>query len=147
MRRISIVGVIAGGGVSFFLPPMICGILSAFAFVVGLFVGGLGDAFLYLLAFIFAPLGFSTPYIILSALVSVLGGYLAARIANGAELLNGTLSSFLYVAEGVEMLLHSRLDHRIAGMIFCLILAPLAGLAGGHLRQLRKRTVARGPAT
>jgi len=100
-----------------------------------------------LLAFIFAPLGFSTPYIIRSALVSVLGGYLAARIANGAELLNGTLSSFLYVAEGVEMLLHSRLDHRIAGMILCLILAPLAGLAGGHLRLLRKRTVARGPAT
>jgi fructose-specific phosphotransferase system IIC component len=54
---------------------------------------------------------------------SILGGYVAARIAGREELLNGTLSSWLCIS----------FDPSVE--IGAFIASPAAGLLGGYVRQ------------
>jgi hypothetical protein len=71
---------------------------------------------------------------ILGGLCSVLGGYVAARIAKHDELLNGGLSSILCVASGVYSLMRgSAADHLWAHLAF-LPLSVALGALGGVLR-------------
>jgi hypothetical protein len=73
--------------------------------------------------------------------VSIAAGYISASIARRAELLNGALSSFLCVAEG----LYSLVGH--AGMavtpqsVLLILLSPALGLVGGYLRRRHRPQV------
>jgi hypothetical protein len=67
------------------------------------------------------------------SLCSVLGGYVAARIAGRSEVLNGALSAYLCTAFGIAGLflpLEMPLWEHLAGFL----LAPALGAAGGWLR-------------
>jgi hypothetical protein len=70
---------------------------------------------------------------------SVLGGYVAARIAKHDELLNGVLSSFLCTAIGVYSVMSGKDSQSVVVQIFLLAAAPAFALLGGYLRQTQKR--------
>jgi hypothetical protein len=70
---------------------------------------------------------------------SVLGGYVAARIAKHDELLNGLLSSFLCVAFGIYPFLSGKAFQPVLEQSFLLITAPAFALLGGYLRHTQKR--------
>jgi hypothetical protein len=61
---------------------------------------------------------------------TVLGGYVAARIARHDELLNGTLASFLCVVFAVLAIGSTSVVLVLVGVI----VNPLLGLLGGYLR-------------
>ncbi len=65
---------------------------------------------------------------------SILGGYVAARLAGREELLNGALSSWLCISFGVYgFFAGSAHDYPLE--IGGFIASPAAGLLGGYLRQ------------
>lgn len=71
---------------------------------------------------------------------SVIGGYVAARIAKHDELLNGALSSYLCIASGVYTLLAGNAPpvpwyQAVIGFLG----SPALGLLGGWLRLAQKR--------
>lgn len=70
---------------------------------------------------------------------SVLGGYIAARVAKHDELLNGLLSSFLSIAIGIYSLVSSWRSQSVLVGILPLWAAPAFALLGGYLRQAQKR--------
>jgi hypothetical protein len=70
---------------------------------------------------------------------SVLGGYVAARIAKHNELLNGLLSSFLCTAIGVYSIFSGKGSQSVLVKILLLTAAPVFALLGGYLRQIQKR--------
>ena len=76
---------------------------------------------------------------------SVLGGFIAAMIARRAELLNGTLSSFLCVFMGIYAMTVGKNLESIPVQILLLIASPLMGLLGGELqlRQVRHNAQAK----
>jgi len=71
---------------------------------------------------------------ILGGLCSVLGGYVAARIAKHDELLNGGLSSILCVASGVYVLMSGRAADQLWTHLVFLPLSVALGVLGGFLR-------------
>jgi len=66
------------------------------------------------------------------------GGYLAAKIARKGPLINGTLSSFIYVLSGLYMLTGPFPEYWVRNAISAAI-APLLGLLGGYLYMRRQR--------
>ncbi len=80
--------------------------------------------------------------VICSSLVTIvlvtMGGYLAARVAGRAPLINGTLSTFLYVFSGLYMLTGPYPEYWMRNLI-ATAAAPLLGLLGGYLFQRRAR--------
>ena len=72
----------------------------------------------------------------LGALCSILGGYVAARIAGRSMILNGALSSILCVGFGVYTMIFSPLDTTplITHLLF-FVGSVGCGAAGGYLRQ------------
>jgi hypothetical protein len=71
---------------------------------------------------------------------SVLGGYLAARLAKHDELLNGALSSFLCLVLGVFTLSSGKESHPLVVQILLFAASPALGLFGGYLSILRRQT-------
>jgi len=69
---------------------------------------------------------------------SILGGYVAARVANHDELLNGLLASVLSVGLGVYPLINKSVDFSLLPALL-LIASPLCSTLGGHLRRLQTR--------
>jgi hypothetical protein len=70
---------------------------------------------------------------VVGGLCSVLGGYVAARIAKHDHVLNGSLSSILCTAGGLYSLIHgSALGHSWVHLAF-LPLSPALGALGGFL--------------
>ena len=69
---------------------------------------------------------------------SVLGGYIAALIAKRDELLNGALSSCLFVGIGVYTMFADKASSSLLGNVE-LIAAPILGLFGGYLVLIQKR--------
>jgi uncharacterized membrane protein YfcA len=70
---------------------------------------------------------------------SVLGGYVAARLAKREELLNGALSSFICVVLGVYMVAsgNDSTPHWLQALMF--IASPALALLGGYLMQRSRR--------
>jgi uncharacterized membrane protein len=68
--------------------------------------------------------------------LSIVGGYLAARIAGHHERLNGALSSFLCVAFTLFTIGSISIGWVIEGVVG----SPLLGLLGGYLRLWQTRT-------
>jgi hypothetical protein len=71
---------------------------------------------------------------------SILGGWVAARIAKRAEPLNGVLSSFLCVALGILILRTGASSESAGAQILLLAASPAMGLLGGCLRFLQVRS-------
>jgi len=78
--------------------------------------------------------------LLLGLACSVLGGYVAAWLAKHDELLNGALSSFLWVLIGIYSIAAGKDSHALWVQILMLMSAPVCGFLGGYLR-LRKRSV------
>lgn len=74
---------------------------------------------------------------------SVLGGYVAARMAKRDELLNGVLSSFLCTAIGVYSVMSGKDSQSLVVQTFLLAAAPVFALLGGYLRQRQTRIMGR----
>ena len=70
---------------------------------------------------------------------SILGGYVAARLAKHDELLNGCLSAILCIAGGIWLLATHQNSDPIWQQILELIASPLLGLLGGYLRLKQRR--------
>jgi hypothetical protein len=75
------------------------------------------------------------------AAASVLGGYVAARVANRDALLNGALSAFLCMVLGVVSIVFGTNTSPLPVVVLDIVLSPLFGLAGGSLRLARQRRV------
>ena len=71
---------------------------------------------------------------------SVLGGYVAARIAKHNELLNGTLSAYLSTILGIFMLAAGLDSHPLYIQALLLASSPVLALSGGYLRLRQKRS-------
>ena len=70
---------------------------------------------------------------------SVLGGYIAARLAKHDELLNGLLSSFLCVALGVYTMASGTDTNALWVQMFLLVASPACALFGGVLMRRQRR--------
>lgn len=84
--------------------------------------------------------------VVIGALCSFLGGYIAARLARHDEKLNGAVSSVLSVASGLIAIAMGHNPDQLVIQIVSLPLKPLFGFAGGayRLAQVRaKRAPAR----
>jgi hypothetical protein len=68
---------------------------------------------------------------------SVLGGYVAARVARHDELLNGLLASSLPVALGVYSLTSDKDSGPLLLPVLLLIASPLCSGLGGHVRAVQ----------
>lgn len=71
---------------------------------------------------------------------SVLGGYVAARLAKHDELLNGTLSSILCVALGVFTISAGRSSDPLLVQVVLFSASPALGFVGAWLWIMQKRT-------
>jgi hypothetical protein len=85
------------------------------------------------------PVLFSTQLLI-GAICSVLGGYVAARISNKYELLNGALASFLCVGFGIYAILSNSSAMPLWQHIAGFIVSPAIACFGGYIRMKTKRT-------
>jgi hypothetical protein len=70
---------------------------------------------------------------------SVLGGYIAARLAKHDELLNGFLSSWLCVALGVYTMALGKHSNALWVQIFLLVASPACALLGGALMRRQRQ--------
>jgi hypothetical protein len=70
---------------------------------------------------------------------SVLGGYIAARLAKHDELLNGLLSSWLCVALGVYTMASGKDSNALWVQIFLLVASPVCALLGGTLMRRQRQ--------
>ncbi len=71
---------------------------------------------------------------------SVLGGYVAARMAKHDELLNGLLSSFLCIAIGIYSVISGKDSQSVVVQIVLLVAAPAFAFFGGYLRLTQKQS-------
>ncbi len=69
---------------------------------------------------------------------SILGGYVAARLAKHDELLNGVLSSFLCVAIGIYSIALGYEAGSLPMAVVTLFSSAVFALLGGYLRLLQK---------
>ena len=85
---------------------------------------------------------------VIGALCSFLGGYIAARLARHDEKLNGTVSSVLSLASGIIAIAIGHNPDQLVIQIVSLPLKPLFGFAGGAFRlaQVRAKPLLRGDA-
>ena len=70
---------------------------------------------------------------------SILGGYLAARIAKRDEILNASLSSFLCVGMGLYALLFTTISAPIWKVLLEFVVGPTMAAIGGYIRAATKR--------
>ena|SRR6185312_1107576 len=84
--------------------------------------------------------------LILGGICSILGGYVAARIAKREEILNGALASFLCVGSGIYAIASGESSAPLWLHVLFLLLSPSVAAFGGflRLRQLDKTGQAMG---
>lgn len=70
---------------------------------------------------------------------SLLGGYLAARLARHDEELNGALSSIVSVGSGLVAIAAGHDPQQLMLQILILPVKPMLGFAGGYLRRRQIR--------
>jgi hypothetical protein len=75
----------------------------------------------------------------LGGAASVLGGFTAAWIARGNELLVGALSAYLCTVFGVAALSQATSGTSLALHLAGFLVSPLLGALGGYLRRLQTR--------
>ncbi len=80
-----------------------------------------------------------TVQFLIGAGCSILGGYVAGRLAKQDELLNGSLSSYLCIGIGLYSVVAGK-ESRLLLALIGLAASPALGLLGGYLRLAQKRT-------
>ncbi len=83
--------------------------------------------------------------LLLGSACSVLGGYIAARIAKHDQVLNGALSAFLCVGLGVYALLAKSDGFSPLTHAALFVASPLCGALGGYLAERGSRSTAGPP--
>lgn len=142
MRRLSLLGIIVGGIIDVVattilaVPVMV--VAAARANVEQLPKAEQAKA---VLAMMHASPGLQISGWILGGLCSVLGGYVAARIADREELLNGTLSAYLCTAMGIYALARGSSTMPLWQHVVALVASPALAALGGYLRA---RQIGRG---
>jgi hypothetical protein len=138
LRSISIKGVLIGGIVDI-VASVVCGL--PFALYTLSRTGFSSPASARTTAEVTAAIHGNVPLYVGQSLVglacSVLGGYLAARVAKHDELLNGGLSAFLCVALGVYTIATGQNADLIWVKTFVLVVSPALGLLGGEVARRR----------
>jgi hypothetical protein len=79
--------------------------------------------------------------LVLSALIGIGAGYVAARVAGKGELINGALSSLGYVAAGLYSIATAPAERLPIYDTVDIATAPLLGLLGGYLCLRQRRRV------
>ena len=87
-----------------------------------------------LVAVMHASLGFQMTGWVLGAMCSILGGYVAARIAKRGEVMNGALSAYLCVGIGVYSVIAGHSATPLWQQLVAFVGSPLLGAYGGYLR-------------
>jgi hypothetical protein len=142
MRRVSLVGILIGG---------ICDIATSY---IALFPVLIVEAIYLrvtvpnvdqtkaLIEAMHSNLVLRTSMIVMGCLCSILGGYVAARIAKRAETLNGALSASIGVGLSILNLATGRSHDPYWLSLSLIVLGPVLGAIGGVLwaRQSRRRT-------
>ena len=79
--------------------------------------------------------------IVVGLACSMLGGYVAARLAKREERLNGALSSFLCVGIGMYSIASGKESGSNLAQLLVLVVSPVFAFVGGYLRsyQVRQR--------
>jgi hypothetical protein len=134
MGSISLKAVLIGG-VFDIVASMVLGAVLAVGFI-AFEPGGMAAA-PAMAAKLIADPRFYLASLFLGGAVSILAGYIAAAIAGRGERLNGALSSFLCVAEGIYGLATQPHGPATLPTIFAILISPVLGLAGGYLRKIR----------
>lgn len=73
---------------------------------------------------------------------SILGGFIAAKIAKRHELLNGSLASFLCVGSGILSLMDGNSTFPLWIQLLSIIISPLLALFGGYICLKYKNVLA-----
>lgn len=133
MSSISIKGIIVGALFDV-VASVILGAVALIAIVVSTGVDNIEDITNVANSGMFAVAGFA-----IGSGVSVLAGYIAARIAGRGELINGALSSILCVVMSAGLTLGTLEMDAIRIVEF--LMTPLLGLFGGYLRLRQVRGV------
>jgi hypothetical protein len=97
-----------------------------------------------LVAVMHTSFGFQMTGWFLGAMCSVLGGYVAARIAKRGELMNGALSAYLCVSIGLYSVIAGHLATPLWQQVVAFVGSPILGGYGGYLwmRQANRAVVA-----
>ncbi|HEV7705602.1 MAG TPA: hypothetical protein VGO46_14995 [Gemmatimonadaceae bacterium] len=137
MRKISVKGVVIGGivdiGATFLAVFPLSVVFAVSANISSVPKAQQGKA---LAAAMHDSPAFFLSGIIIGSLCSILGGYIAARIAKREALLNGALSSWLCVALGIYSMLPGKVDSMTPVQhALYLIASPMLGALGGALWQ------------
>ncbi len=141
MGRISIKGVLIGGIVDI-VATNIFGMLVFMAFALGEWSRLSGTDTHTAAGAVLASPGFGPAAFCAGVLASVLGGYVAARIAKHDELINGALSAYLCVAFGLIGMVTATHGNRVLELL-TLPLSPFLGLVGGYLQLALRRRATR----
>jgi hypothetical protein len=143
MKRVSIKGFVVGGIVDI----VTTNVLGAVVLVlVGVFhlVGTPGTGSQNLVQTLLANPGIAAALYVAGASASVFGGYVAARLAEHDELLNGALSAWLCVSFSVFGMITVGAGGRLVPDLLMLPISPCLGLLGGYLQlALRRRATPR----
>jgi hypothetical protein len=78
--------------------------------------------------------GYQLPALLLGSLFSVVGGYVSARCAQRAEVMNGALASIPSMLLGVSPLLGGHVPLPLWQHLGLFALCPVVGALGGYLR-------------
>jgi hypothetical protein len=79
------------------------------------------------------------PQLLIGSACSVLGGYVAARLAKHDELLNGCLASFLCIALGIWSLATHGASEPLWVEILMMVESPVLGWLGGYVFMRQRR--------
>jgi putative membrane protein (TIGR04086 family) len=71
---------------------------------------------------------------------SMLGGYVAGRLAKHHELLNGAFSSFLCIAVGIYSVFLGKDSHSLLEQVLLFLASPALGLLGGYFSLMQRRS-------
>ncbi|MFZ0271253.1 MAG: hypothetical protein WB524_09895 [Acidobacteriaceae bacterium] len=85
--------------------------------------------------------GLSATNLIVGLFTSVLGGFVAARIARHDELLNGAASSWLCLLLAIVSIVIGLGNDTLVHKLLMLPAGPICGLFGGYLSHLRRQPV------
>ena len=134
MRALSWKGVVLGG-ITDIVATNIAVIPLAIVAAMGTDVTSLPEAERgkALIAVMHASLGFQMTGWVLGAMCSILGGYVAARLAKRSELLNGALSAYFCVGVGVYSIVAGHSATPLWQHLVAFVGSPILGGLGGYL--------------
>ena len=143
MKRISILGVVIGGIVDVMATNILAIPLLFFILFTNVNLLGMPqEEMMKALTQVFhSNWILFTIQLMIGSFCSILGGYVAAYIAQHDELITGALSAYLCFAIGIYSVIKGLGTESIVLTILGFILSPALGLLGGYLRLLQMRTV------